>query len=118
MKCRSHTPRKGTGDLSIRDTDSPAEPLLKRLCLSIKPEIIMESLESFLQIGIVGAFLAAVVQVIKIKFGTTGTVTKLLTVALALVIASAYYFLQGTEILTAFVQILAIASTIYAFLLK
>lgn len=75
-------------------------------------------MESFLQIGIVGALLSFVVEFIKNHYGTTSIATKGLTVLLSLVLGVGLYFIQGTEIFTAVTGILGMATVVYAYLLK
>jgi len=78
----------------------------------------MNTIETFLQISIVGAFLSAVIEVIKNKYGTTSYATKILTIILSIALGAALYFLNGTAIWMSVVGVLAAASTVYAFLLK
>lgn len=75
-------------------------------------------MNEFLGISIVGAALSGVIQVLKIKLGTTSWATKLLTVGLAVIVGAAYVLLSGTPIWTTILGILAAASTVYALLLK
>ena len=77
-----------------------------------------ESVQIFLEIGIVGATLSFVIEFIKNKYGTESSTTKGLTLALAIVLGAGIYFLSGTAIWVSIVGVLAAASTIYAFFLK
>ena len=78
----------------------------------------MIDINDFLGIAIVGAALSAIVEFIKNKYGTASWVTKLLTVVLAILVGTGYYFLQGTGLLTTILGVLAAASTVYAYFLK
>lgn len=53
----------------------------------------------FLAIAVVGAFLSMVVKVAKEAFGTTSNTTKLITIALALVVGGVYVWLKSTPTL-------------------
>lgn len=75
-------------------------------------------LQDLLQIGIVGAALSGVVQLLKAKLGTDSLKTKLLTVGLAVVTGGTYWLLRDTDLLKTIVGVLVSASTVYALLLK
>ncbi len=77
-----------------------------------------ETINTFLQIGIVGTFLSFVIQWIKGKYGTDSLATKGITIALAVVLGACIFFLSGTAIWLSIVGVLAAASTFYAFFLK
>lgn len=69
---------------------------------------------SFLEIGIVGALLSGLIQLLKKKFGTESTETKMLTIVLALLVGGVMHLLQGTGYWEGFIQFLMAASTVYA----
>jgi len=72
----------------------------------------------FLQIGIVGVALSGLIQFIKTKFITDPNTTKLLTIALAIVVGTLFYVLKSTPLWPTILGILGAASMVYAFLLK
>lgn len=72
----------------------------------------------FLGIAVVGALLSVFVQVIKTKFGTSGNSTKLLTIALALVIGGAYVWLRSTPYFETAILVLTTSSAVYALVMK
>lgn len=73
---------------------------------------------TFIQIGIVGVGLSALVEVIKQRFGTGSFLTKFITIVLAIALGAAFFFLQGTPLFTSIVAILGFATVFYAFFLK
>ena len=75
-------------------------------------------LQDLLQIGVVGAALSGLVQVLKAKLGTDSLKTKLLTVGLAVLVGGAYWLLRDTNLWKTILGVLASASTVYALLLK
>lgn len=75
-------------------------------------------IQTFLQIGIVGAALSGFVQLIKEKYGTQGFGTKIITVVLALLFSTAFVFLKDTAFWPTIITILGTASTIYALVIK
>lgn len=78
----------------------------------------MDTTSVLLQISIVGVLLSAIMEAIKAKFGPTSTTTKMVTIGLALALGAGIFFFSGTPIWIAFVGVLGVASTVYAFLLK
>ncbi len=77
-----------------------------------------KTMETFLQIGIVGTALSFLIQWIKIKFGTDSMKTKGITILLSVFLGAVIYFLAGTTIWLAIVGVLTTASTVFAFFLK
>ena len=75
-------------------------------------------MEDFLGIAVVGEGLSLVIEVIKKQFGTDSTQTKLLTLALAVVVGGAYVLLRDTPEFPTILMVLASASTVYAYFLK
>lgn len=71
-----------------------------------------------LEIAIVGAILAGIIQFLKNKFGTEGWQTKVLTVLLALIVGAGIYFFQNTSYWETVMGVLTAASTVWAFFLK
>lgn len=78
----------------------------------------MININDFLGIAVVGGALSAVIEFIKAKFGITSETTKLLTIALAVVVGAVYTFLQDTAYWTTILGVLASASTVYALFIK
>lgn len=76
------------------------------------------NINDFLSISIVGTLLSAVVQFIKVKFGTVSLATKFITIFGAMAIGAVYYFFSQTIWWQAMLGVLGVASTIYAFFLK
>lgn len=72
----------------------------------------------FLEIGIIGAIISIIIQIIKEKWGTESDTTKVLTIGLSIVIGSVYYFLQGTALWQSILGVLATASTFYALIIR
>ena len=77
-----------------------------------------ETLQQFLQIGIVGVALSFIVQFVKERYGTDSDVTKVLTIGLAIMLGAGYYFLVGTSLWVPIVGILSSATTFYALFIK
>lgn len=75
-------------------------------------------IQDLLGVGVVGVLLSTLIDSIKTRFGTTSNYTKILTVALAVIIGTLYYFFRGTPYWATLVAILAISQTIYAFFLR
>lgn len=76
------------------------------------------TVQTFLEISIVGTALSVVIEGIKNKYGPTSSTTKGITIALAIALGTAIYFLSGTAIWLTIVGVLAAASTVYAFFFK
>lgn len=72
----------------------------------------------FLAIMVVGAILSVVIEMIKGRFGQGSNATKLLTIALALVVGGGYVWLRSTPYFETAVLILTSASAVYALLIK
>ena len=72
-------------------------------------------INDLLAIGIVGVFLSFLIELLQAKFGTGKNATKALTIALAFVVGSAYYFLKETPYWVTIIGVLTAASTVYAF---
>jgi len=72
----------------------------------------------FIAIPIVGVLLSLAIEWIKGKWSTESKTTKLLTIALALIVAGAYTWVRSTSYWPAIVGILGAASATYAFFLK
>lgn len=75
-------------------------------------------IQEFSSIMVVGAFLSIVVQIIKDKFGTKGNTTKLLTIALSLLVGGAFVWVKDTPYFETVVIVLTTASTLYALFLN
>ena len=71
-----------------------------------------------LTLGIVGAFVTALVQVLKNKLTLEKDETLLLVAGLSVVAGLGYYFIERADLLQPMITILGIATTIYAFLVK
>lgn len=76
------------------------------------------SLVELSQLAIVGAFVAVVIQYFKANFASSPGGLRLAVIGLSLVTGTAYYLLQGTAFWTAFVTILALANTVFLFVIK
>jgi hypothetical protein len=72
----------------------------------------------FLEIMIVGVGLSAIVEIIKSQFGVNGTKTKVVLIALALLMGAMMYFLSGTTYYQAVLGMLGTASMVYAFIIR
>lgn len=75
-------------------------------------------INAFLGIAIVGVALSGVVQLMKLKFGTSGWQTKALTVVLALVVAGGYVWIKDTPYFETVILVLTTTSAVYAFMKK
>lgn len=75
-------------------------------------------INAFLGIAIVGVALSGVVQLMKLKFGTSGWQTKALTVVLALVVADGYVWIKDTPYFETVILVLTTTSAVYAFMKK
>lgn len=76
------------------------------------------SLVDFMGILVVGSLTSLFIQWIKNQYGASSTETKLLTIALSVVIGAVYYLFRETVWYVTMVGILTAASTVYALLLK
>jgi hypothetical protein len=75
-------------------------------------------IQDLLGIGVVGAIMTGLIQLIKSKFGTEGLTTKFITIGLALVIGGLYVWLRSTSYFETAILILATSSTVYALFVK
>jgi len=75
-------------------------------------------LTTIFSLGIVGVIVSIMAQWIKAKFGSKPTEAKLIVVVLSLIGGTVYYLYSGTAIFLAFVEVLGIASTIWALIIK
>lgn len=64
-----------------------------------------------------GAVVSALTQVIKKKVGTATGGTILVVAVLSLAVSTAYYFLEGTRLWEAFLQIAGFAGAVYTYLI-
>ncbi len=76
------------------------------------------NITDFLAIAVVGAILSVVVQIIKNAFGTESNTTKLITIALALVIGGLYVWIRSTPYFETAILVLTSASAVYALVMK
>lgn len=72
----------------------------------------------FVGIGIVGFGLSLFIEWVKEKFSATPRMVRVLTVALAIAIGTAYWFLRDTVLWQNIVGILGVATVVWAFLWK
>lgn len=72
------------------------------------------NISDFLNIGIIGAFLSVIIEMIQRIFGTGSAATKSISILLAVGIGSAYYFLSTTPWWPSVLGVLAASSTVYA----
>lgn len=72
----------------------------------------------FIAIAVVGAILSVVVQIIKEVFGTESNATKLITIALALVVGGLYVWIRSTPYFETALLVLTSASAVYALVIK
>lgn len=75
-------------------------------------------IQEFAAIGIVGALISLLIQMLKGRYGTDSTSTKLLTIALAIGFGSFYVLVRDTQYFQTVLTILGSSSTIYALFLK
>lgn len=76
------------------------------------------NLNDFLEIAIIGVVLSLFVQAIKDSTILNALGKKLVTVVLALILGTFYYFASQASWWSAFLGILGVASTFYALFLK
>ena len=79
---------------------------------------ISNTLEQFIQIGIVGTGLSVAVQIIKEKWGTESDTTRALVIILAIALGAGYYFLVSTPLWLPIVGILGAATTFHSLFLR
>jgi hypothetical protein len=75
-------------------------------------------LQDFLGIAVVGAVMSIIIEMVKVKYGTEGTKTKLITVGLSIMFGTAYFFLSQLNFWPSVLGVFAAASTFYAVFLK
>lgn len=73
---------------------------------------------ALLSIGIVGAALSGAVEILKGWAGTDSTMTKFMTIGLAIVVGMLVWSAFGTPLWAAIMGILGVSQVVYAFLLK
>jgi hypothetical protein len=76
------------------------------------------NITDFLAIAVVGAILSVVVQIIKQAFGTESNTTKLITIALALIVGGLYVWIRSTPYFETAILVLTSASAVYALVMK
>lgn len=76
------------------------------------------TLSELASLAIVGTFVSVVVQFIKASSNNSPTSLRLLVIGLSVLAAAFYYFFQDTGFWTAAVSILAVANTIFLFIIK
>jgi len=76
------------------------------------------NITDFLAIAVVGAILSVVVQIIKGSFGTESNTTKLITIALALIVGGLYVWIRSTPYFETAILVLTSASAVYALVMK
>lgn len=72
----------------------------------------------FIAIAVVGAILSVIVQIIKEVFGTESSSTKLITIALALLVGGLYVWVRSTPYFETAMLVLTSASAVYALVIK
>lgn len=75
-------------------------------------------MEDVIGIGLVGASLTGLVQVIKDRFGTSSLATKALIVAFSVATGAAYFFARSTEYWPTVLGILASSQAVYGLFVK
>ena len=75
-------------------------------------------MENITSLVFVGAMVAALVQFLKNKFGTTSTITLMIVAGVSIIAGTIYYFLQGTDYLATVISILGFAGAVYTYILK
>lgn len=75
-------------------------------------------IQDVLSIAIVASALSLLIEWIKTKWGMESTPTKLLTLALAVIVGSLFVFLKGTAYWATIIMVLGVSSTVYGFFLK
>jgi hypothetical protein len=76
------------------------------------------NITEFIAIAVVGAILSVIVQIIKEAFGTESNKTKLITIALSLVVGGLYVWVRSTPYFETTLLVLTCASAVYALVLK
>ena len=76
------------------------------------------TIDNFIAVGVVGAALSFVVQVIKTKLNTSPLISKGLTIILAVAVGGIYFWIRSTVWWETILGILASATTVWAFFLR
>ncbi len=74
-------------------------------------------IQEFVGIGIVGALLSLIIEAVTLKISNP-SVTKLVTLSLAVVTAAAYVWVRSTPYFETVIVVLGTASTVYGFFLN
>jgi hypothetical protein len=75
----------------------------------------MENITSYV---LIGALVAALVQFLKIKFGTTSTITLVIVSVISILAGTIYFFLRETQLLASIISILGFAGAVYTYIFK
>ena len=75
-------------------------------------------MENFGSLVIIGAIVSALVQAIKNRFGTSGSITIAIVAGLLLVCGVAYYFFQRSGLVESVITILGFAGATYTYIFK
>lgn len=67
---------------------------------------------------IVGVIVSSLAQIIKNKFGTSGTKTQIVVLAISIVAATAFFFLKDTVYWESLLAIFGFAGAVYAYFFK
>jgi hypothetical protein len=81
-------------------------------------QLVTPDAQNLLSIGIVGALVSVLVEMIKTRFGTDSLTTKALTILLCILLGGAYSVLSGTAAYQGVLGTLLTATTIWAFVRK
>jgi len=76
------------------------------------------NITDFLSIGIIGVISTFIVSYLKEKLGTNGWGTKIVVIALALILGGGFTWLRQTSYFETVVEILSASTLVYAFFLK
>lgn len=76
------------------------------------------NIQDFIAIGIVGVILSGIINFAKKKWGVQSNKTKVLTVALSLIVGAGYVWLRATPYFETVLIVLGSASTVYALVIK
>lgn len=71
-------------------------------------------IQEFIAIAVVGGVLSVFIEFIKNAFGTSSGKTKLLTIALAVLVGGAYVWIRSTPYFETVILVLTSASAVYA----
>lgn len=76
-------------------------------------------MESFLNIGIIGVILSAVVELVKYLFPTEhGKAIQVVAIVGSILLGIAYHFFADTQIFSTILAILATATVVYEYVIK